>query len=105
VTATRPNASESGAKGRFTVTRTGGTIDPLIVRYTVGGSAGNGVDYRKLSGKVVIKAGASSAKINVAPFDDTELDGNETVIVTLSGSPNYGVGSPDTATVTITDND
>jgi Tol biopolymer transport system component len=105
VTATRPNASESGTKGRFTVTRTGGKIEPLIVRYTVGGSAENGVDYRKLSGKVVIKAGASSANINVVPFDDTEIEGNEAVTVTLSSRPNYSVGSPDTGIVTIADND
>jgi hypothetical protein len=104
LTAARPNASETGARGRFTVTRTGSTLSGLGVRYTVGGSAENGVDYREISGKVVIRAGASSANMWVVPVDDTALEGNETVVVTLAQKPSYQVGSAKSATVTIADN-
>ena len=54
---------------------------------------------------VVIPAGSASATITVTPIDDTASEGNETVVVTLSSSASYTLGSPSAATVTIADND
>jgi hypothetical protein len=67
----------------FTVTRTGGTNEPLEVFYSVSGTASNGVDYEHLPGRVTIPAGASSAEIQVAVIDDFLVEGTETVILTL----------------------
>ncbi len=104
--ASSPTTSESGApNGVFTVNRTGSTGSSLTVNYTVGGSATNGVDYQTLTGSVVIAAGQSSATITVTPIDDTAVEGNETVVVALSANASYTVGSPNSATVTIVDND
>ena len=89
----------------FTVSRTGNTASSLTVNYTVGGTATNGVDYQTLTGIVVIGAGQSSATITVTTIDDTLVEGNETVIVTLSANAAYTVGSPASGTVTIMDND
>jgi hypothetical protein len=58
-----------------------------------------------LSGNVVISAGQSSATITVTTIDDSLVEGNETVIVTLSANAAYTVGTPASGTVTIADND
>ena len=100
--ATDGTATEAGpTKGTFRISRTGSTSSSLTVNYTVGGGASNGVDYQTLTGSVVIPAGSSSATITVTPINDVVMEGNETVVVTLSPRPNYTVGSPSSATVTI----
>src|SRR5262249_52768981 len=55
-----------------------------------------------------ILAGATTADITVTVIDDTIVEANETVVVnltTLTGNAGVTVGSPASATVTITDND
>jgi PKD repeat protein len=106
VVATDPTASESGTDtGQFTVSRTGITKAALAVKYTTGGTATKGTDYQTLSGSVTIPIGASSAVINVTPINDTETEGAETVVLTLSANAAYIVGSPSTDTVTIAASD
>ena len=101
-TATENNAADTGV---FTVTRTGSTAAALTVNYTVSGSATNGVDYQTLSGSVTIPVNASSATITVMPIDDSSVEGNETVDLTLSANAAYTVGSPSSGTVTIVDDE
>lgn len=72
------NGAEPSTSGLFTLSRTGDSANPLVVNYTVAGTANNGVDYETLS---------------------------ETVIVTLSNNANYTVGGSSSATVTIADNE
>jgi hypothetical protein len=106
IVATDANAAEAGLDGGvFTVTRTGSTATALTVNYTVGGTASNGVDYQTIPTSVVIPTSASTATITVTPIDDSVNEGDETVVMTLSASASYSVGSPGTATVTIADND
>ena len=106
ITSTDPNASEAGQdSGTFTVSRTGGTEAALVVSYAVSGTATPGTDYTALPGTVTIPAGNPSATLIVTPVDDTSVEGEETVVVTLSSSSSYTVGSPGSATVTIADND
>src|SRR5581483_10444730 len=71
----------------------------------IGGTATNGADYAALPGTVTIPAGATAATIRVSPIDDAAVEGSETVLLTLSGSAAYGVGTPASAAVTIADND
>jgi len=103
ITAPDPNASEvpSTDVGRFRVTRTGDTTIDLRVFYTIGGTATNGVDYRRLRGNATIRSGRASGTITLQPIDDTISEPDETAILTLSADPNYIIGSPSTATVTI----
>lgn len=104
--ATDATAAEANREtGTFTVTRTGSTTNALVVNYAVGGSATNGTDFDNLTGSVTITAGATSATITVRPVDDTTVDANETVIVTLSANAAYTLGITTSGTVTITDND
>jgi hypothetical protein len=64
----------------FSVTRTGSTQWPLLVFYSISGTASNGVDYRPLSGRVLIPDGALSANIVVETIDDNLVEGTESVL-------------------------
>jgi hypothetical protein len=106
ISAATSTATEGGGAGRFIVRRTGSTAAPLTVSYTVGGTATGGSDYAALSQSVVIPTGASSAAITVSPTNNTTVEPNETVVVTLKAGTAYTVGSTSSsATVTIADDD
>jgi Calx-beta domain-containing protein len=105
VTATDAAAAEPSDPGVFTVTRTESTTTSLVVSYTAAGTATAGSDYTTVSGSLTIPAGASTARITVTPTDDTTVESAETVLVTLRASSRYTIGTPSTATVTITDDD
>jgi Calx-beta domain len=77
----------------------------LTVNYTLAGTAINGTDYVALAESRTIPAGSSTATIIVTPINDTRMEGNETVVVTLSSRPAYTIGSPSSATVTIISNE
>ncbi len=91
--------------GRFTITRTGSTNDSQVVKYTVSGSATNGLDYKSLSGSVVIPAGSSTVQIPISVFDDGLVEQGETVILTLQDDDDYQLSSYKAGSVTIYDND
>ena len=106
IAATTGTATEAGpSAGMFTVTRTGSTAATLSVLFTVGGTATPGADYLNLPGSVAIPAGSATTTITVTPVNDTAVEGNETVVVTLSASAAYTVGAPGSATVTIASDD
>jgi hypothetical protein len=106
ITATDASAGEPSDNGLFTVTRTGSTSSSLTVYYsTTGSTATAGIDYSTLSGYVIIPAGQSSATIAVNVIDDTIVESLENVNLTINSNTNYNIGSPNTATITIIDND
>ncbi len=107
MTVTDGSASEVPANdiGRIQISRTGATTANLSVRYSVGGTATNGSDYRQLRGRATIRSGASSATVQVRPIDDTIPESDETVILRLRPNANYTIGSPDRGTVTIHSNE
>jgi hypothetical protein len=105
VGATTPNASRVGSvDGVFTLTRSGNTSSPLIVYYTLGGTATNGADYATLGTSLTIPAGAASAAITVAPLPSSNLVGTETAVLALSANSAYATGSANSGTVTIAGN-
>jgi hypothetical protein len=77
----------------------------LTVNYTLTGTAINGTDYSNLTGSVTFAAGYATTTINVTPIDDTVSEGNESVVLTLVTGTNYNLGTGNTATTTIVDND
>ena len=88
--ATDPIATEEPATtahapdtATFTVRRSDGTNEGIVVYYAIGGSASNGEDYQKLSGQVTIPEGEWSADIVVTPIDDALVEGTETVELSL----------------------
>ncbi|MFN9176610.1 MAG: Calx-beta domain-containing protein, partial [Synechocystis sp.] len=91
--------------GSFTLTRTGNVTQALTVNYTIGGTGTKGTDYNNLTGTVSFAAGSATALVNITPIDDTLAEGNETVILTLAAGTGYTVGTANTGTVTIADNE
>ncbi|MEP6667846.1 MAG: Calx-beta domain-containing protein, partial [Chthoniobacter sp.] len=106
VVATSPNATESGTPGVFTFTRTGSLSGALTVNFSRSGTATSGTDYTAIAilGTVTIPSGQASATLNVTPIQDTLNEGTETVIITLTAG-SYTIGSSNTATVNVADDD
>ncbi|MBI5699363.1 IPT/TIG domain-containing protein [Candidatus Saganbacteria bacterium] len=99
---------ENVATATITVTRTGGSSGAVGVSYaSSNGTATAGSDYTAASGTLSWASGDSASKtFTVAITPDTIDELNETVILTLS-APTGGatLGSPNPATLTITDDD
>jgi hypothetical protein len=110
VTATDASAAEAGAEpGVFTFTRTGGdTSGALNVFVSRDGTASNGGDYAAIGGGtllVTIAAGQASAQVTISPVDDTLVEGDETVVLTLQAATGYTIGPSGTATSRTTTNE
>ena len=69
--------------GVFRARREGDLSIPLDVRYRVGGSASNGVDYTALDGVLRFAAGQSVKELVVSPLPDNVAEGQEFVRVSL----------------------
>lgn len=106
VTATDPTATENPmTTGTFLIARTGSTAADLPVTYSVGGTATVGIDHTLGAGTVVIPAGSTSLTLTLFPLDDTLVESDETVVVTIQPQSQYTVGAPSSATVTIASDD
>jgi hypothetical protein len=105
VTATDSSAAEEDSNtGSFSVRRTVVTGSALTVNCTMSGSAAIGTDYTiSPSCPVTIPALSASVTVTVTPVDDTAMEGAESVILTVTASAGYTVGSPSFATITIAD--
>jgi hypothetical protein len=116
LTATSPSAAEGGANGAYTITRSG-DMGAVIVRVNLSGTAtssGTGTDYNIQYGSILpsgtsfqipFSANQTSAQVNLLPYDDTLVEGSETVIATVASNASYTLGSSISGTVTIADND
>ncbi|MBN1765585.1 MAG: hypothetical protein JW860_10035 [Sedimentisphaerales bacterium] len=106
ITATDSSAAEKNLDpATFTVTRTGSTDESMTVNFNVSGTAQTSIDYNTLAESVVIPVGQSSAVITVTPFDDDEIEGQETVVLSLLASLDYQFGETTSDTATIADDE
>ena len=96
----------------YTFTRTGDTINPLTVNYTVGGTATFNTDYSQTgaasfpsfpseTGTVTFAAGSDTATVTIDPTADTTVEDDETVSLTLTSGTDYTVGTTTPVTGTI----
>ena len=104
---TSSSGAESVSSKGLTVDLSAASGQDVTVDYAVTGTAsGSGTDYTLANGTLTISAGDTSGTITIAGIVDDAIDEtNETVIVTLSNPSNASLGSDDTHTYTITDND
>jgi hypothetical protein len=108
VSATDAVAGEPGTgqgTGTFTFSRTGSTVAALTVNFTLGGTGISGTDYTSIGTTVSFASASATATKLVSVLDDTLVEGDETVVVTLASGSGYTVGAPSSATVTIKDDD
>ncbi|MFL6210717.1 MAG: DUF4394 domain-containing protein [Pyrinomonadaceae bacterium] len=89
----------------ITVTRTGGTGVAFVTISTVSGTASDRTDFIPIFRQVTFGVGETSKTVNIPVIDDFRVEGDEMFTVTLSGPLNTVLGTPNSATVTIVDND
>jgi len=99
-------ATEAGpTPGMFTITREEATPVALVVNFMVAGTATRNTDYVGLPTSATIPAGAISVDVPVVPVDDSILEQNETVTLTLRSGSGYVLGGLSTGAVTIVSDD
>jgi hypothetical protein len=91
-----------GNTAAFVLTRTD-TTGSLMVSFTLSGTATNGTDYS--ASPVFFGMGQATAYILVDPTDDSTSEPTESLVCTLSFGSGYAVGTPDSATIDLLDND
>ena len=98
---------EANVNAVITVTRSGGNASGVSVSFaSSNGSATAGADYTSTLTTVTFGAGESSRTVNVPILDDSLVEGAETVNLTLTNATGGAtLGTPNPATLTITDND
>jgi hypothetical protein len=104
-----------GDSAVFTITSNVDIADPIEVGYVLGGSATEGLDYGEVEGVVDLGGfgangtddSGSEATITIGIDQDDLVEGDETLTVTLLGSPTgeYRLGSPASDTVVIESED
>ncbi|MYB91808.1 MAG: hypothetical protein F4Y09_09590, partial [Rhodothermaceae bacterium] len=100
------SAEEGIGTQNVRVTLASAPASDLTLSYTLSGTAVEGTDYTiKDSGSVPVSAGATSVNIPVAITDDSEIEPDEDIILTLTSATGYTVGSQKEHTLTIADND
>jgi glucose/arabinose dehydrogenase len=110
--------SEGAGHATAVITRTGANDFTVSVKFetvdefvdvscaTVTGAAYARCDYATTVDRVTFTPGETSKEIRIPLVDDAHVDGNETVRLRLSETNGVAVvGTPGTATLTITDND
>lgn len=80
---------EDGTTDRavFAIRRVAGPSNVEVdVRFSMSGTAENGIDYERLSGVAHLRAGQMRADVTIRPIPDKALEGEETVILTLEAA-------------------
>ncbi len=107
ITATDAQAYErhEGDLMLYTLTRTGDDSEDLAVTIKVGGSATADTDYEGDFAELEIYAFEADTIIEVYALNDVEVEGDETIELTVVAGAGYAVGESATATATIRDDD
>lgn len=105
-TASTSSLSEAGSAVSITAQLSTASGQAVSIPYTVTGTAtGSGTDYSISSSPLSIPAGSTSASITVTPVDDSNVEGDETIVVTMGTVVNATKGSTDVHTITLTSDD
>ncbi|WP_341526321.1 hypothetical protein WKK05_27755 [Nostoc sp. UHCC 0302] len=83
ITATKLDISQIEETGKFVINRIGDITQALTVKYSIWGTAENGVDYQPIPNFVTIPAEASEAVILIQPEKSQQHYGLKTVLLSL----------------------
>ena len=111
--AVEPRSNSVPNTATFRIRRFGPTNDPLVVAYSLLGTADNGTDYETLPALATIPAGRRSVTVIISPLADDLREGTEIVLLRLEQPPSpspevrvinpYRVGRPRLAVALISD--
>lgn len=104
-TSTQQVVQEDGGLVSVTVTLSGPVSRDVIVPFSVTGTALDGTDYTLASSSISIPAGQTNGTLSVTINNDTEIESNETVVVTLAANETVLSGTVTTHTITIVSED
>ncbi|MFM1768766.1 MAG: hypothetical protein RJA22_1295 [Verrucomicrobiota bacterium] len=98
--------AEEGGFAFVDVTRTGGDAEAVTVDYTVTpGTALDGLDFLTVNGTLTFPDGVRLQTIVVPMIDDPDLEGAETVFVSLANPTKASLEAPTDATLIIVDDE
>ncbi len=98
--------TETGGSIQITVLRTGSTESSAVVNYaTSGGNATPASDFTAASGTIRFAVGESSKSFTINVSDDSAVEPDEIVILSLSNPVGGLLGAPSAATLAIVDDD
>ena len=100
-------AEEDDVNGLYTISTSKQFANDVTLTFTISGTATEGTDIESLGTSVIFPASTNSINIPVVVIADTEVEEDETVILTLESTDNTAVliGDDNSAIVTIIDND
>lgn len=104
---TSASQASVGESGTLTVTAEIDAVSgrDVTVPFVVTGTATDPDDYTITASPVVISAGETTVDITITIASDMDVEGDETVILTMGTPTNATKGSVDVHTATITDDD
>lgn len=114
VTASPSSVNENSGTGMvYTFSLSATATSNITVNFSVGGSATFSSDYSQSgaasynasAGTVTIPNGSNTASITLTPTGDSNLEANESILLTLTAGSGYVAGSPGSATTTINNDD
>lgn len=94
---------DGGVKGKFTLTRTGGTLGDLNVPISILGSAALGVDYSGITSVLTIPDGQSAVQFEITGIKDEIAESDESISISLNAGAGYTLGSPASVALTVKD--
>ncbi|TWU33353.1 DUF4347 domain-containing protein [Novipirellula artificiosorum] len=104
--ASQVTVSETGGEAVVKLVRTGNASETASVEYeTSNQSARAGDDYSSRSGVANFAAGQRTAEVRIPILDDTVEEGPETFQLTIRNAVNADLGSQQTTTITILDDE
>lgn len=101
-------AGENAGTAAVTINRTGNTGSASTVSFATNtaGSASAGSDFTAVAATTVtFAAGETTKTVSIPVADDTAVEDPETIGVAITGPTGASLGAPNTATVTVFDND
>jgi hypothetical protein len=75
---------------------------PLTINLSYGGTAQQGVDYSLPAGILTVPAGQTALSVQIPTVTDNVVEPNRVLTVSLAQSSSYRIGTPSSASVTIT---
>ena len=79
----------AGSMARFKLIASGASTQPMVVNYSVTGTATAGVDYAAATGQITMPAGARSVSM---PLQTTTTSGRKTLVLTVTPGNGYSPG-------------
>ncbi|HYG77223.1 MAG TPA: Calx-beta domain-containing protein [Planctomycetota bacterium] len=101
---TASSESEASSPASLVVELSAATTQSVSVNYAVSGGTAGGADYTLASGTLTFAAGETQKTISLAIVNDTDVESDETVILSLSAPVNATLGVA-THTYTIVNDD